>query len=423
VRRETPKFPASMLVAALWVAFAAVLPPSVAPATAQPAAGNQGMMTGWVMDDAGRIDFPGSRVGQFRSVREAGAGWVRIEFRLGLCFNDWTSPGCATAQGANALAVYDLVVDEARGAGLQVLGLIDYTSWPGVQDQWLANNAEQNATERYPNCRDDAGRYSGGCNAFIESFAQGAARVVAEHFNGVNGPLVDNWEIWNEPNAFTESPSTGVYRGGYFVYPSNFAWILRLSYEAIKAAQPNATVISGGLFAFDITEPQTRSGVYEGVAARSRCSANLASGQSGAAYLCATYEMGRLRAGWRPGTAPFDHVGQHIYADQWKRTSRESLLRYLLEVRYAYREYEGESTPKQIYITEVGWTTDTVSMTVQAENLQTAFEEVFRPTPFVARAFWFLFQDEPAARLSYGLRDPDGAPKPTLEAFRRSAAY
>ena len=390
---------------------------------AQGPAGNQGIMTGWVMDDAGRIDFPGARVGQFAAARQAGAGWVRVEFRLGPCFNDWTSPGCPTAQGSNALAVYDLVVNEARAAGLQVLGLVDYASWPGGQDQWLANNAEHNDTERYGVCRNEAGRYSGGCNPYIESFAQGAVRVLAEHFNGVNGPLVDNWEIWNEPNAFTETPSVGVYRGGYFVYPSNFAWIMRLSYEAIKGAQPNAVVISGGLFAFDITEPQTRSGVYEGVAARSRCSASLASGQSGAAYLCATYEMGRLRAGWRPGTAPFDHVGQHLYADQWKRTSRESLLRYLLELRYAYREYEGESTPKQIYVTEVGWTTDTVSATVQAENLQTAFEEVFRTTPFVARAFWFLFQDEPDARLNYGLRDPNGLPKLTFEAYQRSAVY
>jgi hypothetical protein len=387
-------------------------------------------MAGQVLDDAGRIDFPGSRVAQFGAMREAGARWVRIEFRLGSCFNDWTSPGCPTAQGPSALAVYDLVINEARAQRLQVLGLVDYASWPGTQDNWAMNNAEHNPTERFGTCRNESGRYSGGCNPYIEAFAQNAAGTLAAHFDGTNGPLVDQWEIWNEPNAYTTPQGDSYYTGGTFIYPSNFAWMLRLSYEAIKRVQPNTTVISGGLFALDTTEPNTRNGVYTppgpstgtGTSA-SHCAANLSAGQSGATYLCSTYEMGRNRAGWRPGAYPLDQIGQHLYVDQWKRTSRQALLAYLQELRYAYRDYEGDATRKQIYITEVGWTTDTVSAALQADNLQTAFTEVFRPTPFVARAFWFFFRDEPAAALNYGLLDADGNPKPAYAAFQRSAAY
>jgi len=231
------------------------------------------------------------------------------------------------------------------------------------------------------------------------------------------------WEIWNEPNAATSNPSSTVYTGGTFLYPSNFAWLLRLSYEAIKAVQPSSTVVSGGVFAFDLSEPQTRNGLYQGPFSRSRCQATLSAGQSGATYLCATYEMGRTRAGWRPGATPFDHVGQHLYVDQWKRTSSEDITRYLLEIRYAYRVYEGEDTTKQIYITEVGWTTDTVSSAIQAENLQVAFDQVFRTTSFVAQAYWFFFRDEPQAQLRHGLTDADGSPKPSFEAYQRFATY
>lgn len=408
---------------------AAVGSPPPASLSAQVTTGSQGIVSGWVIDDQGRVDFPGSRVGLFSAMREAGAGWVRIELRLGPCFADWTSPGCDTAQGPNALSVYDLAIAEARAQGLLVLGLVDYLSWPGTQSQWTANNAEHNRTERYGVCRNEAGRYSGGCNGWIQRFADNAVAVLASHYDGVNGPLVDHWEIWNEPNAWTYSPAPGVYEGGYFLYPSNFAWILRLSHEAIKAAQPNAVVISGGLFAFDVDDRLNRSGAYTPpttgpvTSAQSRCAAVLAAGQSGSRYLCAVYEMGRLRAGWRSGATPFDHIGQHLYVDQWKRTTRQAILAYLQELRYAYRDIEGQDTPKQIYITEVGWTTDTVSSVVQAENLQVAFEQAFRPTPFVARAFWFLFRDEPDAALRYGLIDGDGSRKPAFAAFQQSAAY
>src|SRR5437762_1261870 len=79
-------------------------PGASVPVAAQTTLGNQGMASGQVMDDAGRLDFPNSRIAQFGAMHDAGAAWIRIELRLGPCFSSWTSPGCATAQGATALA-------------------------------------------------------------------------------------------------------------------------------------------------------------------------------------------------------------------------------------------------------------------------------------------------------------------------------
>ena len=41
--------------------------------------------------------------------------------------------------------------------------------------------------------------------------------------------------------AWTQNPSPGVFSGGSFMYPSNYAWLLKRSYAAIKAEQPTST--------------------------------------------------------------------------------------------------------------------------------------------------------------------------------------
>src|SRR5688572_4875108 len=77
--------------------------------------GNQGLQGGWSVDDGGRVNFLHSASQQFPIMRDAGAGWVRVHFRLGACLSTWgpQPPACGTADGASALAVYDLVVQNA----------------------------------------------------------------------------------------------------------------------------------------------------------------------------------------------------------------------------------------------------------------------------------------------------------------------
>src|SRR5690242_15295969 len=102
------------IVLALVVGATIVLPGALAQ-------GDQGLQGGWAVDDSGNVIFTHSVADELPLMQQAGAGWVRINFRLGGCFDDWTTRGC---NGRTALQVYDDVVGRARGQGLQVLGLL-----------------------------------------------------------------------------------------------------------------------------------------------------------------------------------------------------------------------------------------------------------------------------------------------------------
>ena len=168
----------------------------------------RGLQDGWANNNVCGVMFTPMVA---EEIATAGASWVRINFRLGGSYN-WTE--VASCDGASALDSYDTVVSNARAAGLNVLGLLSNESWPGSQAAWQANSAEQNPG-------------SSGDNAYLEAFSHDAACVLFEHFSG----RVAAWEVWNEPNAYTSyAPGTG-YTGSTFIYPSNFAWLLRRVYE------------------------------------------------------------------------------------------------------------------------------------------------------------------------------------------------
>lgn len=363
---------------------------SVAP-TGRVAAQRQGLQAGWAVDDRGNVHFTSSFSLHNPVMHEAEAGWVRLNFRLGACFQDWTSVGC---NGRTALATYDEVVDVALTNNIRVLGLVGHESWHGSQEQWTADNAE----------------HAGGTgdNAYLRRFGDDAAEVLATHFKD----RIRHWEIWNEPNAWTERDARGRPKGGSFTYPSNFAWALSRASEAIKSARPDAVIVSGGLFGHDLEGPAL-------LFARDPCPTGVSSGGD---YLCATYEMGLTHAGWQPGSYPFDHVGQHIYVDIGGVTSEEKLRTYLDDLRDAYLSYEGAESTKTTYVTEFGWSTTQVSPEVQAANLLIAFD-TFRQVEYVALAYWFHAQDVPESGLHYGLIEGSGQKKPAFTVYQDAAAY
>ena len=402
---------------------------TLAPASA--AQGHQGLQGGWAIDDSGRVNFLHSVTSELPYMAQAGAGAIRINFRLGACFSTWTAPGCATADGPNALAVYDTVVNTAMGApyNLQVIGLLSNESWNGTPDQWTANNAENTPRS--------------GDNTYIQNFATNAAGVLAKHFAG----RITTWEVWNEPNAWTANPSPTVFTGGTFIYPSNFAWMLRRSYAAIKTAEPgtSSTVISGGLFGHDaggtampVLAPngaRTTVVKHGDVAALARAPGGGSTTTctsvvpSGADYLCNTYVMGRSHAGWKAGAYPLDRVGQHLYIDQGGKTTSSKVTTYLQDVRSAYVAFEGAATTKKTEVTELGWFADPSSPTFttdaknQAANVTTAYN-TFHTTPYVARADYFVAQDVPEGNVFYGLVEGDGTTyKPAFQSYVSSAAY
>jgi hypothetical protein len=352
---------------------------------------HQGLQAGWAIDDKGNVNFTSSFSLQNRYMHEAEASWIRLNFRLGACFPDWVSRGC---NGRTALETYDEVLDIAAAHGFQVLGLIGHEAWPGRQEDWNANNAEHTGGD--------------GDNPYLRHLGDDAATVLATQFKD----KVRYWEIWNEPNAWTERDDRGRPVGGSFIYPSGFAWALTRTYEAIKMARPDAIVISGGLFGHDLGDSAI-------LFARDPCPTGV---PSGADYLCATYEMGLRHAAWQEGNYPFDHVGQHVYIDGGRVTSEEKLRMYLEEIRDAYLQYEGAETRKTTYITEFGWSTKDLSQEAQAENLTIAFD-TFRQVEYVSRAYWFHAQDVPEAGLFFGLTDASGKKKKAFDVYQDVAAY
>jgi hypothetical protein len=291
----SPRCLARSIVAALGVV--ALILVDVLPTSATQ--GNQGLQGGWAVDPDGHLNFPHSVMSELPYMQQAGAGVLRLNFRLNECFSDWTSAGCSTADGPTALAVYDQVVNAAINTyHLQVIGLLSNEAWHGTQADWTANNAEHTRGT--------------GDNRYVQAFASNAAGVLAKHYAG----RISTWEVWNEPNAWTDSPSPGVFTGSTFVYPSNFAWLLRRSYAAIKVAQPgtSSTVISGGLFGHDLggvrvatvtpsgaTQTATKKGTVTGATPTPSTPVCSSSVPSGADYLCNTYLMGQTKAAWRTG--------------------------------------------------------------------------------------------------------------------------
>lgn len=329
-----------------------------------------GLQGGQAVDDAGRIRFPRSTLASLPLMRAAGAGWVRINLRLGAAYRDWTTPG---ASGRTALAAYGEVIDTARALGLQVLALLSNETVHGTQEQWIENSAEE------------AG--GSGDNPFLRAFAALAARL-AEQWRG----RVAAWEVWNEPDAWTQRSGSRP-RGGTFLYPSNLAWLLRRTGEALRGA---GEVISGGLFAHDIGGSRS----------------------TGAAYLRAALEAGRRWAGWQE--APFDGLGYHLYIDQARPASAGKVEGYLRDLRAAYLACEGQCGEVPIHVTEFGWRSDALGEEVQAQNLEVACA-AFRRSGLVARAYWAAVQDIPEAGLAYGLLRADGTPKPAFAAYQRLA--
>jgi hypothetical protein len=391
--------------------------PLARPPAAEATQFDQGLQDGWAFDNRGNTAGTDLLSEQFGHMQQAGAGWVRIHFRLGDCFSAWETPGCRP-DGKTALQLSEEVVDLALAHDLKVLGLLTHESWRGGgQAEWNENNVENGGAD--------------GDNPYIRDLAARAASPLAARFRG----KVDAWELWTKPNAWTDSAGT-TYAGGTFIYPSNYAQLLRQVGAAIKAANPEATFISGGLLGHDVgAKHQGLQGTYAGRPAG--CPSTL---PSGGEYLCAIYAMGRARAGWTAGASPFDHVGQHLYIRQSTAVTRAELVAYLEDLRRVYLAYGGEPPSKQTHVTAFGWTTAPFGSTTafvspeqQAQNLETAYRTFHDLSParggYVARAYWFRTRDaeRPPSYPDYfdyfGLADPQGTPKPAFGAYQRDAAY
>jgi hypothetical protein len=205
---------------------------------------------------------------------------------------------------------------------------------------------------------------------------------------------ITTWEIWNEPNL-------GLSVGGR-PSPRRFVSLLKLSSAALKAGDPGARVLVGGLFPYHT--------VRNTVGLRR--------------YLNAMYRV--------PGAAQsFDALGVHPYSSQ-----PSGVLRWVQVTRNIMRRHGDGAKP--IWVSAFGWVTGGALKRVarlfvtprkQARKLTQAYALLGGNASRlgIESALWFTFTDgaigKHRAFLSdrAGLFSRNGKPKPSWFAFARAA--
>lgn len=138
------------------------------------------------------------------AVAKTSATWLRV-------LVPWTQ--IETARGQYDWAQLDVVMNGAFSRNLRVLGVIAYSpDWarpPGTSFSAPPDNASD--------------------------YADFATSVVNRY-----GSRVSNWQLWNEPNL-------PLFFGGTPRNAPRYTDLVKAAYPAIKAAQPNSTVILAGL--------------------------------------------------------------------------------------------------------------------------------------------------------------------------------
>ena len=201
------------------------------------------------------------------------------------------------------------------------------------------------------------------------------------------------WQIWNEPNYF------------YFatpVSPQRYANLLKISAPEIKAVDPGARVIMGGLIAYPDPYPR---------------------GMTATRFLRAIYRVDGI-------ANTFDGVAVHPYVPRARNLRRalRPLRRILIR--------NGERTTG-LWITEMGWGSQERSgnfiergASGQTRQLRAAYHYLTSPARRwlrLSRTYWFSWKDAPGPSCSFcdsvGLLryGSEFAPKPAWRVFRNFA--
>jgi hypothetical protein len=229
----------------------------------------------------------------------------------------------------------------------------------------------------------------------VAAYAAFAGRVAARYQGRVTA-----YVVWNEPNLAAEW-------GGRPPDPAGYVALLCAAQAAIRAADPQALVVSAGLAPTNHTD---------------------ASALDDRVYLEELYAAG---AG-----ACFDVLGAHPYGFAYPPDDAHGAhdglnLARLTDLRAIMIE-EGDGD-KPVWATELGWTTDPVgagqqwlrvSEDEQSRYLVAAFEQAGEEWPWLERiAVWNLSTGLPAddEKRGYSILAGDGTPKPAYESLAAMA--
>jgi hypothetical protein len=333
--------------------------PSAPPAPSVPTAAQIGHVVG-VAEGGGLSKISTSTLNaELDQMVTLGVKWVRFDIEWGDVQYSSNDPSKST------WGAYDTLVNAIDAHHLNALGVITFTP------MWA----------RAPGC-------TGGVEcppADPSTFATFAAEVAARY----KGDGLHYWEIWNEPNNFNFWATK--------VDCNAYAALLKVTYPAIKAADPNAIVVTGGL------APESTNNVS----------------MSPTDFLSCIYNAGAKNY--------FDAVGDHPYtfptdpaADTggaWAQMSKTSpSLRSIMITN-------GDSN-KKIWLTEFGIPTNGpdpnwfVSESTQAMQVTDAMN-LYKSYSWAGPIFWYTFQDASLTDTStnenfFGLVRADGSTKPAF---------
>jgi hypothetical protein len=319
-----------------------------------------GWQTLWESDADQNADFAG--------VQAAGATWTTLDI-------DWNS----IQDGGPSTWKWNIATDRAVLAAaahhIQVVGIAGYSpTWARRSD------CPSGELHCFPQNASDYGRFLGAA----------AARYGSRSTDARLRGTVEVWSLWNEPNHQPYSmPKPD---------PIKYAAMVKSAYAAIKAADPDATVLTGGT----APAPDAADGTE----------------YKQTTWLQLLYDNG---AG-----GSFDGVAMHPYAyPYYVLTDKEWNAYRQAEFIHNIMAAHGDGA-KKVWGTEMGAPTGTEAKDLteagQAQQVRDYYQGWWngRFRSFTGPLIWFRLRDEvsnPAAQ-NFGLLRLDRSAKPAYAVFR-----
>jgi hypothetical protein len=302
--------------------------------------------------------------------KRLGVRWVRLDF-------SWATVQ-PTGPSSYQWKRLDRVVKQARDRGLQLLPILTYS----------------------PSWARDAGCTHWTCPPHRRAVFAAFAKAAVQRYKSRG---VHSWEVWNEPNLamFWRNPDA-----------ARYAALLRTTSRAIKAADPKARVLTGGIAALENRPPS--------IGPRQFLTAVCDAGA------CGSFDA----VSYHPYTYPY-LASVYSTSNAWSKISQTPWsLRSILD------DHGRTKTP--VWVTETGAPTrgpgtasdgSKSSMLPTTTHVTEAWQAAI-VTDVAAQAllnrnvralFWYTNQDLAITDLkeaSFGLRRLDGTKKPSWSAFK-----
>jgi hypothetical protein len=302
---------------------------------------------------------------------------------------DWASVDPTQAADDYNFGGVDALV---RAGAINNIRMLPYiVGTPG----WAAALDNANCAVAANKCGVFAVHTAAGLNAWKKFVADVVARYGPNGVFWQQNPDVPErpiraWQIWNEQNSPTfYKPKPNVKR---------YAKLLAASHDAIKAVDPDAEVVTGGMFGTPLHGRKPAISAWD--------------------FLSSLYDV-------KGAKRDFDGVGIHPYAGQFRKVKAQiDLMRDAIK--------SGHDSGVDTWITEIGWASSGPRNPLvrgakgQAQRLRDAFNYLLskRRAMHLQTVIWYSWQDNPDPNSNLcewcpgsGLLGDDGAEKPSFNAF------